>query len=68
MNRFNSRLCLETLEERTVPSGCRDFGADVADAAQNFEPNLGALVSFIAHTESGAVAAFVAATQEAFCS
>jgi hypothetical protein len=68
MNRFNSRLCVETLEDRTVPSGCQAWGETVSGFAQTFEPNLGALVSTITDTAPGAVAALVAADHEILCS
>ena len=69
MNRFRSRLCIEALEDRTVPSGCGAFGTDhVAVLAQTFEPNVGALVSAIAQTAPGAVATVIAADHEVLCS
>jgi hypothetical protein len=68
MKSLNRRLCLETLEDRTVPSGCQAWGDHVATIAQTFEPNLGSLVSTIANTAPGAVAALVAADHEILCS
>ena len=63
------RLCVERLEDRTVPCGCQAFGRDhVALLAQTFEPNLGALVSAIAETAPGAVATVIAADHEILCS
>ena len=63
-----SRLCVERLEDRTVPCGCQAWGEHVATVAQTFEPNLGALVSTIAHTAPKAVAGLVAADHAILCS
>ncbi|MCI0460854.1 MAG: hypothetical protein L0Z62_28230 [Gemmataceae bacterium] len=63
-----SRLGVETLEDRTVPSGCQAFGTDhVALLAQTVVPLGYEVVSPIAQSAPGAVATVIAADLDGFC-
>ena len=61
------RLGIEGLEDRSVPASCQGFGQHVAEITQTFEPNLGAVVSFIAGTAPGALADQVVADKAVYC-